>query len=757
MRPVEGVIQDLLNDPVVGKNNVYAPFRVFRDSECLVRKYGEMWTGDWWWETQKKLPEGATLVPVIIGSDKTQLTSMSGDKQAYPVYLSLGNIPQETRRKASSRTMVLIGYIPVTKLECFSHERRSREGHQLFHQCMETMFEPLRESGKLGVVMKCADGKKRRIHPILAAYIADYPEQCLVCCCKENTCPTCTVLPIQRGDPLHSPPRDPDQTLCVLVAKMNGFRPSEFEKWSLRAVKPFWRHLPHCNIFTSITPDILHQLHKGIFKDHLVSWTTEAMAGGIREVDRRFKSMPKHFSIRHFKNGISSTSQWTGTEHKNMEKVYLGILANATDPQVIRTARAALDFIYYAQMEVHTDETLGQLDQSWATFHANKDVFRDLGIRQHFNISKLHNIRHYVDSIRTLGSATGYNTEATERLHIDFAKVGYRASNKKDYIKQMTTWLARQEAMRKFSAYLNWAVPGLKPTEKKDDDQPSNSVDKPGDSRNDVDEDDYTDSDEATPEASWKIAKAPAYGHLNATSIEQEFSVTMFPTHLLQYLQKTYPHIPHTITPNSRFPVFRRLILHLPVIPEVSSEGTRDIIVTNRGKSRRITTRGIQKGTPPHFSTVLVRIHPASPHSGPHDGIAVAQVRLIFRLTDNPSETPLLYVHWFKPLRDPVPDLGMYQVSFSSHNLQRRASVISVIDIIGSCHLIPKFGGTIDTTWTSDNVFDQAPAFYLNPYTRYWDFYLLRYLYERHQFNNRSQREVSHLQQLARRPVQWGQ
>ncbi|KAG6835465.1 hypothetical protein H0H93_001234, partial [Arthromyces matolae] len=91
-----------------------------------------------------------------------------------------------------------------------------------------------------------------------------------------------------------------------------------------------------------------------------------------------------------------------------MEKVFLGVLANATDPAVIRV-RGILDFIYYAQFEVHTDETLVQLDAAWVAFHENKKVFEELGAREHFNISKIHNIKHYLDSIRSLGAATGYN------------------------------------------------------------------------------------------------------------------------------------------------------------------------------------------------------------------------------------------------------------------------------------------------------------------------------------------------------------
>jgi hypothetical protein len=46
----------------------------------------------------------------------------------------------------------------------------------------------------------------------------------------------------------------------------------------------------------------------------------------------------------------------------------------------------------------------------------------DLGIRHYFNIPKLHKI-HYVDSFIALGTADGYNTEFSERLHFDFAKM----------------------------------------------------------------------------------------------------------------------------------------------------------------------------------------------------------------------------------------------------------------------------------------------------------------------------------------------
>ncbi|KAG6906379.1 hypothetical protein DXG01_014194 [Tephrocybe rancida] len=256
------------------------------------------------------------------------------------------------------------------------------QGYQLFHDCMKRILEPLVKAGKEGVNMKCADGFVHKVYPILAAYIGDYPEQGLVVCCQENSCPTCTVQLNKHGDPIHSVLRDPKKTLDILKKACQGLKLKAFEDQSLRPVKPFWRNLPHCNIFSCITPDILHQLHKGMFKDHIIKRSTEAilLPKDEDEVDRRFRSMTPHPMLHHFKKGIKLTSQWTGTKYKNMEKVFLGILAGAMDPAVIQCIRGALDFIYYAQFKVHTDKTLAQLDAAWAAFHENKKVFKDLAI-----------------------------------------------------------------------------------------------------------------------------------------------------------------------------------------------------------------------------------------------------------------------------------------------------------------------------------------------------------------------------------------
>ena len=223
-----------------------------------------------------KLPNGATVAPIIIASDATMLSRFRGDKKAWPVYLTIGNISKDLRRKPSSHATVLLGYIPTSALKCFSKKSRSVAGWKLFHHCMRRILAPIIDAAKQGVEMVCADGFIRRIFPILVAYVADHPEQCLVACCKNNRCPKCIVDADSLGEHSPSAKRDQDRTAKILSRVAEGKTVNAFDVEGLRPVyTPFWADLPHCNIFESFTPDILHQLHKGVFKDLLVDWCTE--------------------------------------------------------------------------------------------------------------------------------------------------------------------------------------------------------------------------------------------------------------------------------------------------------------------------------------------------------------------------------------------------------------------------------------------------------------------------------------------------
>ena len=72
-----------------------------------------MHTAEWWWETQDQLPDQATVVPLLIATDKTLLTQHHGDVSGWPVYLTIGNLDRKTRRSQKRPGQLLVGFLPV--------------------------------------------------------------------------------------------------------------------------------------------------------------------------------------------------------------------------------------------------------------------------------------------------------------------------------------------------------------------------------------------------------------------------------------------------------------------------------------------------------------------------------------------------------------------------------------------------------------------------------------------------------------------
>ncbi|KAI6107419.1 hypothetical protein EV401DRAFT_1892049, partial [Pisolithus croceorrhizus] len=154
-----------------------------------------------------------------------------------------------------------------------------------------------------------------------------------------------------------------------------------------------------------------------------------------------------------------------------VQRIFLAALVGtAPHLDVIKAGCNLLDFIYLAQYQSHTDCTLVVLQQALDSFHMVKDIFIDLGCWEHFNMLKIHSLQHYVETIRSLGSLDGLNTETLERLHINFAKKAYSASNRRDYLVQMTRWLQCQEAIIWFSSYLTWRLGNIQPEPQPADD-----------------------------------------------------------------------------------------------------------------------------------------------------------------------------------------------------------------------------------------------------------------------------------------------
>ena len=320
---------------------------------------------------------------------------------------------------------------------------------------MRVILEPLKDAGKNGVKMRSSNGDVRQVHPVLACYVADYPEQCLVTCSKSGTCVKCLQEAEQMQEPETGDRRTGKWTLDAIAKARKSANGSayRFHKECMEqnitggVYVPFWKDLPFTDIHMAVTPDVLHQLYQGVFK-HLIGWCQSIL--GEKELDKRIQTLPYGHGLCHFKTGISSLSQISGPERKNMAKILLGCIHDIMPARGVKAVKSLLDFIYLAQYSTHDQLTLGYLEAALDEFHQNKEYFIQVGCRDHLNFPKLHSLLHYSESIQFFGTTDNYNTEMFERLHIDFAKDGWRATNQRDEFPQMITWLSRQEKITAF-------------------------------------------------------------------------------------------------------------------------------------------------------------------------------------------------------------------------------------------------------------------------------------------------------------------
>jgi hypothetical protein len=212
------------------------------------------------------LPDGATVAPIIIGTDKTNLMQFSGGKCAYPVYLTLGNLPRAIRRKPSEHACILIAYLSPEKCRrgSFTKNFQRARNRRLFHESMHLILDPLKKAAEDGVEMTGGDGAVRLVFPILTSYVADYPEQCLVTCTKYGTCPKCKCPANDLQNPTAAEKRSQTWVLETYVAARKAANLTQFGTHCMAAditpcagYKPFWVGFPWSQIHMAITPDVM--------------------------------------------------------------------------------------------------------------------------------------------------------------------------------------------------------------------------------------------------------------------------------------------------------------------------------------------------------------------------------------------------------------------------------------------------------------------------------------------------------------------
>jgi hypothetical protein len=116
------------------------------------------------------------------------------------------------------------------------------------------------------------------------------------------------------------------------------------------------------------------------------------------------------------------------------------------------------------------------------------------------------------------------------------------------------------------------------------------------------------------------------------------------------------------------------------------------------------------------------------------EGLRVAQVRVIFdcplqvvqgTLRSDLMPIQLAYVEWFKPFRQLDQLTNMFILSRATRSGAPIGKVVPLERIVGSIHLLPRFGTHVDPCLSHESVVEECKSFYFNKWITPHTFYQL--------------------------------
>lgn len=208
-------------------------------------------------------------------SDGTQLTTYTGDKKAWPIYLTIGNISQAFRGKPSNHATVLLAFLlippKVGKVGATIKRQIQKNTHRIIQIILGHILLSIQVEENNPLIALCGDGKARSCHLCIAGWCADYPKHITLQCLQSGVCQWCEIDKNLLGDsPINAKiqPRLRDHIIYQrlwLKGKFDELLSCEVcliqnALWSISATG---HEFPK--------QDILHTIWLGMIK-HLIEW-----------------------------------------------------------------------------------------------------------------------------------------------------------------------------------------------------------------------------------------------------------------------------------------------------------------------------------------------------------------------------------------------------------------------------------------------------------------------------------------------------
>ncbi|KAJ7631552.1 hypothetical protein DFH06DRAFT_1438650 [Mycena polygramma] len=713
------VLHQQLANPDFRSEMDFAPKQVFVDGS---RQYEDFMSGNWAWRQADIIVEdpathGSTFVPIILGSDKTTVSVATGQNEYYPLYMSNGLVYNGVRR-AHRNAVTLIGFLAIPKTDRENQDSTEFRTFRrnLFHGSLRHILQSLKPGMTVPEVALFADGHYRRVVYGLGPYIADYPEQVLLACVVQGWCARCTA----SRDDLDGPSGRRTQLHTETLFDVLDHGTMWDQHGVIPDVLPFTWDFPRADIYELLSPDLLHQVIKGTFKDHLVAWVGEYLEKEhgkseakkiMADIDRRIAAVPPFPGLRRFPEG-RGFKQWTGDDSKALMKVYLPAIEGHVPAQMLRAFSAFLDFCYLVRRNVLDEATLTAIDAALARYHQERAIFADSGIAANgFCLPRQHSLTHYRHLIQEFGAPNGLCSSITESKHIKAVKQPWRRSSRYEALSQMLTINDRLDKLA--AARVDFVDRGMLPG--------SAAPAAPAIAGNGDEDDDGDASDERKILGEVLLAKTPVRRYpRDPDSLAQYLNLPdLVPlVRRFLYLQDHEDYnfdVPLTDVPLDACPDAPKNIKSFPsavakFYAPSDQSGMHGML------HERIRAVRSWRGGPPRYDCVFVEGDPALPG---FRGLLAARVLLFMSFKYGGITYPCALVTWFSAIGDePCPDVGMWMVEPDvDHRGRRVMDIIHIDTILRGAHLIGIYGDSLlPHHFKYSDTLDRFKAFYINKY-----------------------------------------
>jgi len=582
---------------------------------------------------------------------------------------------------------------------------------QLYHASIAAVLQPL-HSGLTGpVVRRCPDGHFRRVIYDLIAFIADYPEQVMLAGIVQGWCPKCTAHPDNLDvNVMRRTPTLTDGLVQVFDCK------KLWKEYGIdNNVIPFTANFPRGDIYEMISPDLLHQLIKGTFKDHLVTWICEYLviqygerqAGIILDdIDQRIAAVPPFPGLRRFPHG-RRFKQWTGDDSKALMKVYLPAIVPYVPEDIVKCLSALLDATYIVRRQDIGQDDLDSLNTTLDKFWWLREVFRTHGVRPDgFSLPRQHALFHLRRQIEDFGAPGGLCSSITESRHITAVKKPWRRSNRHEALGQM---LVINQRLDKLAAmHTDFVARGMLPAGhppwRNLSTDPTLKLVTP----------DNNDDDDGAP-VEENVMGHVVLAHTHARSYPQDMNdLSIYVKEPnLYYMTQECIATQLRVSSDDLNPIGKVSVFASAMATFFAPSDPSGIHGMRR---ERIRSTPSWRGREPRYDCAFVV---EDQEKLGMSGIAVVRVRLLFSVEYDGVHYPCALVEWFKKMGcDPL--TGLWIVHPDCTRGSRDKSVLHLDSFLHGAHLIPVYNNLrLPPDFKHFYSLDVFNAYYVNKYIDY--------------------------------------